>query len=65
MAKKVRRVRRRVKEEETPKPQEVPVVSVEEQLSEEYAYVLLDLRRVFVLAGLLFILLIALNLLLG
>ena len=65
MAKKVRRVRRRVKEEDTSKLQKAPVMSVEEQLSEEYAYVIQDLRRVFVLASLLFILLIALNLLLG
>jgi hypothetical protein len=65
MAKKVRRVRRRERKEETSKSQKAAEVPVEEQLSEEYAYVLQDLRRVFVLAGLLFILLIALNLLLG
>ncbi|MGB3715471.1 MAG: hypothetical protein WA996_13660 [Candidatus Promineifilaceae bacterium] len=65
MAKKVRRVRRRVKEEESAKPKKGPVVPVEEQLREEYAYVMQDLRRVFVLASLLFVLLIALNLLLG
>lgn len=34
-------------------------------LEEEYAYVMQDLRRVFILAVLLFILLIALNLILG
>ena len=65
MAKKVRRVRRKVIEEKSAKPKKVPVVPVEEQLREEYAYVILDLRRVFVLASLLFVLLIALNLLLG
>ncbi|MFN2189042.1 MAG: hypothetical protein ACK2T3_09770, partial [Candidatus Promineifilaceae bacterium] len=35
------------------------------ELEEEYAYVMQDLRRVFILAAVLFILLIALNLLLG
>ena len=65
MAKKVRRVRRKVIEEESTKSKKVPVVPVEKQLREEYAYVILDLRRVFVLASLLFVLLIALNLLLG
>jgi hypothetical protein len=65
MAKKVRRVRRKVIEEESSKPKKAPIVPIEEQLSEEYAYVTQDLRRVFLLAGLLFVLLIALNLLLG
>lgn len=67
MAKKVRRVRRvRRKDKnkelvEQPKPE----ITAEEELSEEYAYVIKDLRRVFILATLLFALLIALNLLLG
>jgi hypothetical protein len=42
----------------------VPVKSKEEQLAEEYAYVIRDLRRVAVLAVIMFALLIALNLLL-
>lgn len=42
-----------------------PKLSTEEQLKQEYAYVLRDLRWVFVLAGIMFALLIALNLFLG
>lgn len=42
----------------------VPAKSKEEQLAEEYAYVMRDLRRVAVLAALMFAALIALNLLL-
>lgn len=42
-----------------------PKLSAEEQFRQEYAYVLRDLRWVFVLAGIMFALLIALNLFLG
>lgn len=38
-------------------------ITSEEELREEYMYVLKDLRRVFILAGLMFLLLIAVNLL--
>jgi len=80
MAKKVRRVRRRVAKDKKIGPQQTadapdggersksqsrPVVPDAPELEEEYAYVLQDLRRVFILASLLFVLLIALNLLLG
>ena len=80
MAKKVRRVRRRAVKKETSelpiaeinsdsdvqkrsRPDEE--INGETELEEEYAYVMQDLRRVFVLAAVLFVLLIALNLLLG
>ena len=80
MAKKVRRVRRRSVRKSFPEPsgpvpeeegvlQKKQGVSVEIgddlELQEEYAYVMQDLRRVFILAAALFVLLIALNLLLG
>ena len=39
-------------------------ITSEEELREEYTYVLKDLRRVFILAGVMFLLLIALNVLL-
>ena len=39
-------------------------LSPEEKFRQEYAYVIKDLRRVFLLAGAMFVLLIALNLLL-
>jgi hypothetical protein len=75
MTKKVRRVRRSTKTkraenngpsaetiEETPvKPQ----TTVEDEFKKEYAYVLKDLRRVFILAAAMFLLLIVLNLILG
>jgi hypothetical protein len=68
MAKKVRRVRRvrrKNKKEELVEQPKAPEIPAKEELSEEYAYVIKDLRRVFILATLLFALLIALNLLLG
>jgi hypothetical protein len=65
MARKVRRVRRKVKRKEVIENPEVPETPAEDSLSEEYAYVVRDLRRVFILATVLFALLIALNLLLG
>lgn len=52
-------------EEELSAPQGRKLTAQEEDLGAEYAYVMKDLRRVFLLAGLLFVLLIALNLLLG
>ena len=52
-------------EEELGAPRGRGKKSQEEKLGEEFAYVMKDLRRVFLLAGLLFVLLIALNLLLG
>jgi fructose-1,6-bisphosphatase/inositol monophosphatase family enzyme len=80
MAKKVRRVRRRAVKKETSKPPVTEIdsdaeeqilsktdaeINGERELEEEYAYVMQDLRRVFILAAVLFVLLIALNLLLG
>ena len=68
MAKKVRRVRR--PRNKKPVSTEVeadvkqPKLSAAEQFELEYAYVLRDLRRVFVLAGFMFALLIVLNLIL-
>ena len=57
MARKVRRVRRSKQAATSSR------ISSEEELREEYAYVIRDLRRVFLLAGVMFLLLIALNLL--
>lgn len=67
MAKKVRRPRRRrksneatsstVKEETASQP-----LTAQEEFEAEYAYVLKDLRWVFILAAIMFALLIALNL---
>lgn len=65
MAKKVRRVRRSARNQSDARTNKEPEKTVEEELSEEYAYVISDLRRVFIIAALLFILLIVLNLLLG
>jgi hypothetical protein len=70
MARKVRRVKGTAS-----KPAETPIanksatpskaaVPDEKTLREEYSYVIKDLRRVFMLAGVMFLLLIALNLLL-
>lgn len=42
-----------------------PALSREEQFREDYAYVIKDLRQVFIIAAAMFILLIALNLLLA
>ena len=62
MAKKVRRVRRNRSSDRTEEgATESPAT---EQLREEYAYVLKDLRRVFILAAIMFTLLIVLNLVL-
>jgi len=55
MARKVRRVRRS-------SGQSSGRITSEEELREEYAYVIQDLRRVFILAAAMFLLLIALNL---
>lgn len=57
MAKRNRRSRRRGKTKSQSS-------TTEEQFQLEYGYVLKDLRRVFILAAIMFILLIALNLLL-
>lgn len=57
MARKVRRVRRS-------SGQSSGRITSEEELREEYAYVIQDLRRVFILAAAMFLLLIALNLIL-
>lgn len=63
MAKKVRRVRRR----STPGGEAAannPPLSKEEEFRQEYAYVLKDLRLVFIIAGVMFLLLFTLNFLL-
>ena len=80
MAKRVRRVRRRAAKKDKSNPpttevetaaannvsfQKAEVPEEELALEQEYAYVMQDLRRVFILAAVLFVLLIALNLLLG
>ncbi|MCI0580925.1 MAG: hypothetical protein L0332_35395 [Chloroflexi bacterium] len=65
MAKKVRRVRRPPVEETAAVVVPArPAPSHEEELREAYAYVLRDLRRVFILAVAMFLLLIILNLVL-
>ncbi len=61
MAKKVRRVRRKRSAENRERQSDSPST---DQLREEYAYVLKDLRRVFILAAIMFALLIGLNLIL-
>jgi hypothetical protein len=66
MAKKVRRVRRSKGDDSaasSPALPVRPVLTPEEEFHSEYAYVLRDLRRVFILAIAMFVLLIALNLL--
>lgn len=81
MSKKVRRVRRRRVEQkpvsEESSLSEVSTggrstsassrtsTSTEEELRKEYAYVLQDLRRVFILAAAMFTLLVILNIVLG
>jgi hypothetical protein len=69
MAKKVRRVRRSKGEgsttESSPALPTRPVLTPEEEFHSEYAYVLRDLQRVFILAIAMFVLLIALNLLIA
>jgi hypothetical protein len=74
MAKKVRRTRRPIPSGEPfyerPEPVAPPASRLparrvtEEELREEYAYVLKDLRWIFILAALMFTLLIVLNLVL-
>ena len=64
MAKKVRRVRRISTKTDSDLPLVEPKQTTEEQLREEYAYVLKDLRRVAIVAVAMFALLILLNLLL-
>ncbi|MDX1662848.1 MAG: hypothetical protein R3272_03580 [Candidatus Promineifilaceae bacterium] len=61
MAKKVRRVRRRDADHTGGNTR---AQKIEEQLHDEYAYVLQDLRRMFILAAIMFILLIAANIVL-
>jgi len=81
MSKKVRRVRRRrVEQKPVSEESSLSEVSsggratsassrtstsTEEELRKEYAYVLQDLRRVFILAAAMFALLITLNIVLG
>lgn len=62
MAKKVRRVRRVSKNQDSGSGG--VRLTTEERFAEEYAYVLKDLRRVFIIAAAMFVLLIGLNLLL-
>lgn len=62
MPQKVRRVRKaKSSGADAPKTSSL---STEQQFQMEYSYVIKDLRRVFILAGIMFTLLIALNLLL-
>ncbi|MCA9962490.1 MAG: hypothetical protein R3E31_17095 [Chloroflexota bacterium] len=67
MAKKVRRVRPAATsggQSKTKTGVEQPQLTSEQQFQQEYAYVIKDLRQVFLLAGVMFVLLIVLNLLL-
>ncbi len=64
MAKKARRVRRKRSKIEASAPTQQQAETEEEQLKEEYAYVIKDLRRIAILATAMFALLILLNLLL-
>ena len=78
MAKKVRRVKKKRQQKKHTAPAQVdiktmtpasetstgPQLSTTEQFRQEYAYVVKDLRRVLILAAIMFALLIALNLLL-
>lgn len=63
MARKVRRVRRRASKADSSSTNQSSG-SKEEELREEYAYVLRDLRQVLILAAIMFALLIAANLIL-
>lgn len=56
MAKRVRRTRG------TQSASSEPTLTAEEQFKLDYAYVIKDLRAVFILAGIMFLLLILLNL---
>lgn len=71
MAKKVRRVRKNKQSSAEQAPQAASAPSSKaavttdptaEEFEQEYSYVLKDLRRVFILAAVMFVLLIALNL---
>lgn len=66
MAKKVRRPRKRttIESSVTTAEEQTPAKSLtaQEEFEAEYAYVLKDLRWVFILAAIMFVLLIALNL---
>ena len=62
MGKKVRRLRKKPSPDRTEQGAADP--PPDNELREEYAYVLNDLRRVFILAAIMFALLIALNLIL-
>lgn len=64
MAKKVRRVRPSATSGKSKANSDQPQLTPEQQFQQEYAYVLKDLRQVFILAAVMFILLIVLNLLL-
>lgn len=64
MAKKGRRVRRNRSKIEASPPAQRQDETEEEQLMEEYAYVVKDLRRITILAAVMFAFLILLNLLL-
>ena len=59
MAKKVRRARR---SQSSPAKSSEPTLTAEQQFKLDYAYVIKDLRHVFLLAGIMFLLLIVLNL---
>lgn len=68
MAKKVRRPRRRQIETSVETEEEKTTsksLTAQESFEKEYAYVLSDLRWVFILAAIMFGLLIAINLILG
>ncbi|HSH03091.1 MAG TPA: hypothetical protein VLL52_11280 [Anaerolineae bacterium] len=59
---KQRRVRRvRSAQTQTQNNDNTPKLSPEEAFREEYAYVLKDLQRVFIIAGAMFLILFALN----
>lgn len=66
MARKVRRVKTTAPRvaETTATNKSAPAAVDEETLRDEYTYVIKDLRRIFILAVLMFLLLIALNVLL-
>ena len=64
MSKKVRRTRKPSSGVATSKKFVEPPQKVVKDFQVEYAYVLKDLRRVFILAGIMFVLLIAINLVL-
>lgn len=66
MARKVRRPRRRRQEKKATSTaaEETKSLTAQEEFEQEYAYVLKDLRWVFILAAIMFTLLIVLNLIL-